>query len=82
MNENSTNPLYSRPYDISNQSSSFTNISIPTGFGCELWIMCVMNSNCSVDFVPFCRLFVTKEMSFPIDYQLWVLESILHTARV
>lgn len=53
MNENSTNPIYSRSYDIPNQSSSFTNISIPTGFGCELWIVDVIDSTCSVDFVPF-----------------------------
>ena len=37
MNESNGNPIYSRPFEISSASNSFTNISIPTGFGCKLF---------------------------------------------
>lgn len=32
IGETGSNQLYSRPYEISSQTNSFTNISIPTGF--------------------------------------------------
>ena len=35
MNENAGSTIYSRPFEISSASNSFTNISIPTGFGCR-----------------------------------------------